>query len=61
MKYFLPPPQKAQGYERSRYGYTHMCLFIAAAFDLDFTRSTFSDSALWNYKVTPSSKIIVLV
>ena len=31
-----PPPQKAQGYERSRYGYTHKCLSIPAACDLDF-------------------------
>ena len=34
---FGPPPQKkkAQGYERSRYVYTHKCLSIPAARDLD--------------------------
>ena len=38
IKYFLDPPpkKKAQGYERSRYGYTHKCLSIPAACDLDF-------------------------
>ena len=38
-KLFGPPPhpkKKAQGYERSRYGYTHKCLFIPAACDLHF-------------------------
>ena len=44
IKYFLdPPPQKkkrkkekkAEGYERSRYVYTYMCLSIPAARDLD--------------------------
>ena len=35
IKYFLNPPKKAQGYERSRYGYTHKCLSIPAACDLD--------------------------
>ena len=29
-------PKQAQGFERSRYGYTHKCLFIPAACDLDF-------------------------
>ena len=38
IKYFLdPPPQKkVQGYERSQYGYTHMCLLIPADCDLKF-------------------------
>ena len=39
MKYFLDPPPKkksAQGYEWLQYDYTHMCLFIAVACDLDF-------------------------
>ena len=31
-----PPKKKAQGYERSQYGYRHKCLLIAAARDLDF-------------------------
>ena len=35
-KYFLDPPKKAQTYERSQYSYMHMCLFIAAACDLNF-------------------------
>ena len=35
IKYFLDPPKKAQGYERSRYVYTHKCLSIPAARDLD--------------------------
>ena len=39
IKYFLepPPPQilKAQGYERSQYVYTHKCLSIPAAHDLE--------------------------
>ena len=36
IKYFLdPPPPKAQGYERPRYVYTHECLSIPAACDLD--------------------------
>ena len=35
MKYFLDPPPKAQGYERSRYVYTHKCLSIQSARDLD--------------------------
>ena len=30
-----PPPPKAQGYERSQYGYTHKCLSIPATCDLD--------------------------
>ena len=30
-----PPPQKAQGYERTQYVYTHKCLAIPAARDLD--------------------------
>ena len=31
-----PPPKKnAQGYERSLYAYTHKCLSIPAARDLD--------------------------
>ena len=30
-----PPPPKAQGYEWSRYVYTHKCLSIPAARDLD--------------------------
>ena len=36
IKYFLDPPKKAQGYKQSRYGYTHKCLSIPAACDLDF-------------------------
>ena len=39
LKYFLDPPppkKKAQGYERPRYGYTHKCLSIPTACDLDF-------------------------
>ena len=35
IKYFLDPPKQAQGYERSQYVYTHMCLSIPAALDLD--------------------------
>ena len=35
IEYFLDPPKKAQGYERSRYVYTHKCLSIPAALDLD--------------------------
>ena len=37
MKYFLDPPpkKKAQGYERSRYVYTHKSLSIQSARDLD--------------------------
>ena len=35
IKYFLDPPKKAQGYKRSRYGYTHKCLSIPGARDLD--------------------------
>ena len=35
IKYFLDPPKKAQGYERSRYVYTHKCLSIPLARDLD--------------------------
>ena len=37
IKYFLdpPPPKKAQGYERSRYGYTLKCLSIPTARDMD--------------------------
>ena len=42
IKYFLDPPPKkkkkkttAQGYERSRYVYTHKCLSIQSARDLD--------------------------
>ena len=34
-KYFLDPPKKVQGYERSQYVYTHKCLSIQAARDLD--------------------------
>ena len=30
-----PPKKKAQGYERSRYVYTHKCLSIHSARDLD--------------------------
>ena len=30
-----PPPKKAHGYVWSRYGYTHKCLSIPAARDLD--------------------------
>ena len=33
---FWTPPQKAQGYKQSQYGYMHMCLSIPAACDLDF-------------------------
>ena len=39
IKYFMDPPppkKKAQGYKRLQYGYTHMCLFIPAACDMDF-------------------------
>ena len=40
MKYFLDPPPKkkkrAQGYERSRYGSTDMCLLMPLASDQDF-------------------------
>ena len=33
---FGPPPQKkAQGYKQSRYVYTHKCLSIQSARDLD--------------------------
>ena len=35
IKYFLDPPKKAQGYERSRYVYMHKCLSIPPARDLD--------------------------
>ena len=37
IKYFLdtPPKKKAQGYERTRYVYTHKCLSIQSARDLD--------------------------
>ena len=37
IKYFWTPPpkKKAQGYERSRYVYTHKCLSIQSARDLD--------------------------
>ena len=37
IKYFLDPPpkKKAQGYERSRYVYTHKCFSIQSARDLD--------------------------
>ena len=31
IKYFLDPPKKAQGYERSRYAYTHKYLSIQSA------------------------------
>ena len=37
--FWTPPPPKqknSQGYERSRYGYTHKCLSIPAACDLNF-------------------------
>ena len=34
-KILFRPPKKAQGYERSRYGYTHRCLSIPATRDLD--------------------------
>ena len=34
-KILFGPPKKAQGYERSRYVYTHKCLSIPAARDLD--------------------------
>ena len=39
IKYFLDPPppkKKAQGYERSQYGYMHMCLFVPVTSDLDY-------------------------
>ena len=32
---FGPPTKKAQGYERSQYVYTHKCLSVPAARDLD--------------------------
>ena len=35
IKNFLDPPKNAQGYEQSRYVYTHKCLSIPAARDLD--------------------------
>ena len=35
IKYFLDPPKKAQGYERSRYVFTHRWLSIQSARDLD--------------------------
>ena len=37
IKYFLDPPpkKKAQGYEHSHYGYTHLCFSVPAACDLD--------------------------
>ena len=34
-KIVLDSPKKAQGYERSRYVYTHKCLSIQSARDLD--------------------------
>ena len=62
IRYFLDPPpkKKAQRYERSRYVYTHKCLSIPAARDLDIHYmsglSRLSDS---DYKVIPSLKIII--
>ena len=58
IKYFLDPPppkKKAQGYERSRYVYTHKFLYITVARDLDilsgicprnssFVKAEFTDS-----------------
>ena len=35
IKYFLDPPKKAQGYERSRYVYMHKYFSIQSARDLD--------------------------
>ena len=35
IKYFKDRPKKAQGYEQSRYVYTHKCLSIPADRDLD--------------------------
>ena len=35
-KILFGPPKMARGYERSRYGYTHMCLSMPAACELDF-------------------------
>ena len=34
-KILFGPPQMAQGYERSRYVYTHKCFSIQSARDLD--------------------------
>ena len=35
IKYFLDPPKKPQGYERSRNVYMHKCFSIQSALDLD--------------------------
>ena len=35
IKYFLDPPKKVQGHERSQYVYTHKCFYIQSARDLD--------------------------
>ena len=35
IKYLMDPPKQTQGYEWSRYVYTHKCLSIPAARDLD--------------------------
>ena len=56
IEYFFELTKKAQGYERSRYGYTLKCLSIPLARDLDIAWSRFSYS---DYNVIPTLKIIV--
>ena len=49
IKYFLDPPppkKKAQGYKLSRYVYTHRCLSIQSARDLDILICLFVKSTL---------------
>ena len=62
-KLFGPPPplpKKAHRYERSRYVYTHKCLSIPAARDMDIHyRSGFSIVSDSDYKVILSLKIVI--
>ena len=55
--------KKAQGYKQLRYGYMHMCLFIAAACDLDFYESILSDSTLKKLQSNPfiENKYLIIV
>ena len=59
IKYFLDPPKKAQGYERSRYVYMHTCFSIQSAVTWMFTRSRLSSLSDLDNKVIPSLKNII--
>ena len=58
-KILFGPPKKAQGYERSRYVYTHKCFSIQSARDLDIHYVEIEQFEWFGQKVIPSLKNII--